>query len=221
MQRDYWSAPNGAVASIALDWPEAKTCSGWVSILDDLDRIRDASECLASELESEGMGDPLLREPLTWMIVVRYGRCFAQGVGRGAMLDEAVVAKRLSGDLLLLHSGLLERRNQTFAHAGKQCEHTVVLHLVEEAEGSRFLLSPDFTAAGEIIDPGQARLIAELATEVAKVAGELLDRARSRIQKRVEAEKDQLLRMLQERKRKFATSQQAALNMMRGTSNCD
>lgn len=175
MQIDYATVIPSALASMSLDWPEIPTMVGWGSILSDLGAVHASANELATLIE-QGHGNTLQSEGISWMIIVRYGRCYASAAGRRATLDEADIAKRLPNDLASLHRGLIERRNATFAHAGDQCQHGMHVHLLEIDNEPQLIASPVFSAPGPIVDPQQARLIADLTAAIQPIAShEILD----------------------------------------------
>lgn len=211
MQIDFSSRITGALASMRIEWPQAQQFAGWSSIRTDLQCVQQAAQRLYHEISSD-QPDPILVEALTWMIVVRYGRCFTTCASRRVKLDEGDIRKQLdrAPDLAALHNGLIERRNQTFAHAGEQCQHALDVHLLNTPGGEDLAFSPAFSSPGGIWSREQCERIADLTEALAPIVEERRDRAERRFLERAEAEWDVLLAELRNRQGTFATPEATA-----------
>jgi len=187
---------------------------GWGSLLTDLGAVHAASLELAAMIE-QGHGNTVQAEGISWMIVVRYGRCFAASGGRGGVkLDAPDIAKRLPATLSTLHSGLIDRRNATFAHAGDQCQHGMHVHLLGDDNGQQLIATPAFSAPGPSVDPAQARLIGYLTAAVGPIVEERQQRAARVLEERIQRKETQLIAQLRARIGKFATPEQTAVALM-------
>jgi hypothetical protein len=186
---------------------------GWGSILTDLGAVHAAANELALLIE-RGHGNTLQSEGISWMIVVRYGRCYALAAGRRAKLDEDDIAKRLPNDLASLPRGLIERRNGTFAHAGDQCQHGMHVFLLEKDNEPQLIASPAFSAPGPIADPEQARRIADLTAAIRPIVEDRRQRANQAFEQRLQRKEPQLVTQLRERIGEFASPEQTAVALM-------
>lgn len=215
MQVDFASRVTNALASMRIEWPQAQQFAGWSSIRTDLQCVQQAAQRLHHEISSD-QPDPVLVEALTWMIVVRYGRCFTTCASRRVKLDEGDVRKQLdrARDLAALHSGLIERRNQTFAHAGEQCEHAVDVHLLNTPSGESLCFSPAFSSPGGIWAQEQCERIVQLTEAVTQVVQERLERVGKRLLERAGTEREALLAELRERRGTFSTPEAIAAALL-------
>lgn len=146
-------------------------------IVYDLSLIQECLNRIAKILDSDGKRDDLMLASYTWQVVILYARCFdTSSKGRqGALGDKAT--RTLSAEEATLHEGLIDVRNDRFAHAGPDARHRCVLHMFER-EGKRWL-DPGFeieTPTG-MLDDEQVALMQSIVGKLQGIAVEERERS--------------------------------------------
>jgi hypothetical protein len=95
------------------------------------------------------------------------------------------------------------------------------VHLVEIHNAPRLIASPAFSAPGPIVDPDQARRIAELTDAIRPTVEDRRQRAEKALEQRLQREEPQLVAQLQQRIGKFATAEQTAVALMAKWTQAD
>jgi hypothetical protein len=142
MMRIVQSIALGAIGSEHYDDPVGKHYAAFEGIVYDLDQILECLNRMQAMLDGETPRDDLALAACTWQAVILYARCFDSGAeGRqGALGDRAV--RTFSANEGQLHAGLLDVRDERFAHAGPDARHRCVLALFEH--GGQRWLAPGF-----------------------------------------------------------------------------
>jgi len=211
MQMSWHDFVPNSIASVVIDHGIARRIAQYGSIILDLGAAQTAATRLAQLLKVQGNRDPMLTESFTFHIVVRYASCFGVGDGRKTKLERLHVERLERPDLLELHSGLIDRRHQTFAHAGTLCTQELVLHLLP---GDRLTYAPWIEGPGPICDYEQAELIAELCQKVIPVVDDMAKKYVPALEALIEERKVEFLGHLKEQAGRHAVPEQAALALL-------
>lgn len=92
----------------------AKRYIGYLLIMEDLKSILRALDKLETEIP-----ESIIRESLSFYIIIVYGKAFAKADVRKVKLEKGHL-KDLRNDLIILHDVLIELRNKHVAHAGSE-----------------------------------------------------------------------------------------------------
>lgn len=207
-----------SLGSVAVENPIALHVVAWYSISIDLEAIAAVAERLVRETENprDGVVDRMLCDSLTWHLVVRYGACFAETYGRRVKLELRDVEDLGDKDMLTLHRGMIDRRNESFAHAGKLCRYRLIVHLMaDEPDGPKFWATPSIDMPGRIADTEQCSLIAALCRKLSVVARQKCERKADLLQKKFTSGEIEVLTVLRANKGRHASAEQFAHSMMR------
>jgi hypothetical protein len=187
MMRIVQSIAIGAVGSEHFDHPIARRYAAFAGIFYDLQQVAACLARIEAMLTGEGARDDLALAAYTWHAVMMYARCFDNGAeGRqGALGDRAT--RLLATDEAQLHAGLLDVRDERFAHAGPDARHRCVLAMFER-DGSRWL-APGFeieTPTG-MIDDEQVALMQQIVRKLLDYAAAERDAARQALEKAIQS----------------------------------
>lgn len=177
MQVNYAAILPNSFASERDDSKLATSLAAWLSIRDDLERVTALAHRIGEILRSDSALDQLILESMTWHLVLRYARCFdSSATGRPTVLGADVVAK-LDSDSAAAHAGLMHRRNNTFAHAGRDCSCHLNVHLVDLQGELRLQPTFDEEAPGPLNDSDQVDAIVGLCGSLSEMVTAKIEKA--------------------------------------------
>lgn len=186
MMRIVQSIPIGATGSEHYDDPLGKRYAAFEGIVHDLDLVAQCLDRLAAMLAGDQARDDLALAAYTWQAVILYARCFDMSAeGRQGALGERAV-RTFSADQAQLHAGLLDVRNERFAHAGPDARHRCVLVLFER--GAERRLEPGFeieTPTG-MFDDEQVALMQGIVAKLRAFADQERASTREALQRRLD-----------------------------------
>lgn len=89
--------------------------SGYRLIEKDLINIKEALEEL---IKIKYDANKIIAQSLSFMVIITYGKCFANAEGRKVKLEKESALKDLTAEELKIHNELIQLRNQYVAHGG-------------------------------------------------------------------------------------------------------
>lgn len=174
-----------AIGSEHYDQPLGKRYAAFEGIVYDLAQIRECLSRMSAMVNGEVERDNLSLAAYTWQAVILYARCFDPGAqGRQGTLGDRAV-RTFSNDEATLHAGLLDVRDERFAHAGPDARHRCVLHMFER-DGTRWL-APGFeieTPTG-MFDDGQIALMQGMVQKLGTFADQERTNAREALERQI------------------------------------
>lgn len=187
MMRIVQSIAIGAIGSEYFDDRVGKRYAAFEGIVYDLGQIAACLDRIEAMLTGEVARDDLALAAYTWLAVMMYARCFdGSAEGRqGALGDKAT--RLLSADEAQLHAGLLDLRNERFAHAGPDARHRCVLAMFER-DGAQWL-APGFeieTPTG-MIDDEQVALMQQIVSKLLEYAATEREAARQALDNKIQS----------------------------------
>ncbi|RYX81334.1 hypothetical protein EON73_04880, partial [bacterium] len=142
----YYKAPNGDFIRVRvidgviplhhiIEHQSASNFSGYRLIAKDLDLIKEA---LLSLKEVKNQQDKIVKQSLSFFIIITYGKCFAAADGRKIKLEESSVLKLMTTEEFSIHSEFIRIRNNYVAHSGtfKYEKNPVTAIKVEVPDGT-------------------------------------------------------------------------------------
>jgi hypothetical protein len=187
MMRIVQSIAIGAIGSEYFDDRVGKRYAAFEGIVYDLGQIAACLDRIEAMLTGVVARDDLALAAYTWLAVMMYSRCFDNSAeGRqGALGDKAT--RLFSGDEAQLHAGLLDVRNERFAHAGPDARHRCILAMFER-DGARWL-APGFeieTPTG-MFDDEQVALMQRIVRKLLEYSATERDAVRRSLEDRIQS----------------------------------
>lgn len=163
--------------------PEAELLADLYSIVFDLTAVEELC-ARAVEVSKSNPRDWLVEEALVSSAVIKYGRCFTDGVRMRLGIADLV---QLDADAVSTHEYFIELRHKFVAHSVNAFEETYVTAAARDMDGAMLPI--------ESISPGQHRVV--LSSSMAEELHKLVARLKSLVQLGVESERKTLLEFIQ------------------------
>ncbi len=118
-----------------IEHQSASNFSGYRLIAKDLDLIKEA---LLSLKELKNQQDRIVKQSLSFFIIITYGKCFVTADGRKVKLEESSALSLTTTEENSIHSEFIRIRNNYVAHSGtfKYEKNPVVAIKVEVPDGT-------------------------------------------------------------------------------------
>jgi hypothetical protein len=168
---------------VEVKLPEAELLADLYGIAFDLGYVEELCS-KAIEVAESIPRDWLVEEALVSAAVIKYGRCFTDGVRMRLGFEDLAV---LHSDTIATHEYFIELRHKTVAHAVNAFEETYVNAAARVKDGEKFPITS--------LSPGQHRVI--LSSSMAQSLRDLSSTVKSFVKKRIESEEGVLLEFIQ------------------------